>query len=175
MSTVADAADGLVVAVLAPLLVPGRALTPRELVRVVRAVAAAPYVWQHAVRHDDEQRHYLRLFASAEVDVWVNTWPDGADTTLHDHGGSGGAYHVVSGLLTEDYVSRGRLRRRMLTPGRTIGFDPRHVHDVGSRDGSPAVSIHAYSRPLSSLHYYRLEAGELAVTSTKQIVQFSSW
>lgn len=171
------------VAGLAGLLAPlprDRTASPRRLRALVEAVGRTPGLWEDAVRHEDAQRHYRRIWRDERVDVWVNTWPDGSETTLHDHGGSSGAYHVVSVVLTEDWVRRAvgtrRLCRRLLTAGTTSAFGGDHVHDVGSRDGSPAVSIHAYSPPLTSLSYYRLaEGGSLSVTGSKTITEASSW
>lgn len=43
---------------------------------------------------------------------------------------------------------------RRLAAGQHGAFGPAHVHDVVYEAGQPAVSIHAYSPPLSRLTYY---------------------
>ena len=168
-------AAGVGLAALRERLPQDRTATPRELRGLVEAVGRDPQVWQDAVHHEQAQRHYRRIWLGEHLDIWINTWPDGSETTLHNHGGSSGAYHVVAGGLTEDWVRDGALRRRLLTTGTTSAFGPEHVHDVGSRDGSPAVSIHAYSPPLTSLSYYELDGGQLRGTGGKLVTEASSW
>jgi hypothetical protein len=43
----------------------------------------------------------------------------------------------------------------------SVGFGPRYVHDVRNLGSLPAVSVHAYSSPLTSMTYYELADGEL--------------
>jgi hypothetical protein len=33
------------------------------------------------------------------------------------------------------------------------------VHDVGNHEATPAVSVHAYSPPLTAMSYYAVEPG----------------
>ena len=94
------------------------------------------------------------------------SWLPTQGTQLHDHGGSAGSFTVLSGELAEAvYVASGpragTLRERVHGAGRSIGFDSRYVHDVRNTSDAPAVSVHAYSRPLSSMTYWDLEDGEL--------------
>jgi hypothetical protein len=47
-------------------------------------------------------------------------------------------------------------------------FGPRYVHDVqNSSTGAVAVSVHAYSPPLSSMTRYSVTSGGLAVAGTE--------
>ena len=58
---------------------------------------------------------------------------------------------------------RGRSR-----PGRSRAFGPHHVHDVrNSSAGSVAVSVHAYSPPLSAMTRYDLTPGGLVPSRTE--------
>ncbi len=50
------------------------------------------------------------------------------------------------------------LRPRRLRAGRSAGFPLGHVHDVGNPAPAPAVSVHAYSPPLTAMSYYAVAA-----------------
>ena len=75
------------------------------------------------------------------------------------HGDSHGALTVVRGALTEDRWSpeRAALRTRTLTDGRSVGFGHGYVHEVSNPAAEPAVSVHAYSPPLTEMSYYALD------------------
>ena len=51
-------------------------------------------------------------------------------------------------------MDRHGLRTRTLRAGRSAGFPLGHVHDVENRAVGPAVSVHAYSPPLTAMSYY---------------------
>ena len=42
--------------------------------------------------------------------------------------------------------------------GRSVGFTAGHVHDVVNERVEPAVSVHAYSPPLTAMSYYPVRA-----------------
>jgi len=48
----------------------------------------------------------------------------------------------------------------------SVGFSKHYIHDVRNAGERPAVSVHAYSPPLTSMTYYDLEAGELIPIAT---------
>jgi hypothetical protein len=99
------------------------------------------------------------------ADVWLIGWATGQGTELHDHGGSLGALTVVSGLLSEQRWAphRGEIRSRPLRAGRSQGFRLGHVHDVVNPSTAPAVSVHAYSPPLTTMSYYEVDAVAVAL------------
>ena len=108
----------------------------------------------------------------ADAQVWLLTWLPGQGTPLHDHGGSAGAFAVVSGVLTEDVVGGpvGGVREAAteLWAGRVRPFGPHHVHRVTNRGTLPAVSVHAYTPRLRSMSTYALEGGVLLRTGTER-------
>ncbi len=123
------------------------------------------------VDFDPEQRWHQRIYRDRRVDVWLISWLPTQGTQLHDHGGSSGSFTVLSGVLTESTVSSGTTRGRRLHDhrrgaGSTVGFGPRYVHDVRNLGDAPAVSVHAYSAPLTSMTYYDLVDGELSAIAT---------
>ncbi|MGV9800291.1 cysteine dioxygenase [Mycobacterium sp. NPDC003449] len=112
-------------------------------------------------QHD---RWYTRLAGDDELDVWLISWVPDKSTELHDHGGSLGALTVVSGALTETRWDGEALRRRRLASGDQAAFPLGWVHDVvhapaAARPdvaGSPTLSVHAYSPPLTAMSYYEV-------------------
>jgi hypothetical protein len=128
----------------------------------------------HSVTHLPDRRWYQRLHRDAYVDVWLITWPQDTSTELHDHAGSLGALAVVDGVLTEhrwsyDRPGSGRLVTRPLPAGRAAAFPLGHVHDVVNISGRPAVSVHAYSPPLTAMSYYTVD-GDGSLRRTRSVL-----
>lgn len=157
-----------------------------DLAALTREVAAEVAAGRHAVEIDPVQRWSLRLHADDHLDVWLISWTTDQGAELHDHGGSIGALTVVRGALTEwrwtagsdddgtcpaeELHARGPgLRRRVLDPGHSVAFGLGHVHDVTNRALETAVSVHAYSPPLSAMSYYGVEAGVLRRTRSELV------
>jgi quercetin dioxygenase-like cupin family protein len=144
-----------------------RRLELPELVALVRTYAEDPAQWQVKVRFTAESRWWTRLRGDDNVDVWLLSWLRDQKTELHDHGGSTAAFTVVQGSLEEVRVSAaGELSAESLRPGRTQWVAPGIVHDVRNVSPVPAVSIHAYSPPLTAMTYYRQDGPVLTPTHT---------
>ncbi|MFE2721220.1 cysteine dioxygenase [Kitasatospora sp. NPDC059327] len=142
-------------------------LTPKSLRAIVRDLAEQPDQWIHHVRLSTEERWYRRLVADEDHEVWLISWLPGQSTGFHDHGGSRGAFAVALGELEELSLGgpeQGLLIRR-ITAGTARAFGPEYVHDVRNTAAGPAVTLHAYSPPLSSMAHYELRAGGLVRTS----------
>lgn len=112
-------------------------------------------------------RYSRRLALTADLEVWMIHWEPGHDTGFHDHDRSGGHVMVVSGVVREDrLVVGGPPVTRMYRPGDSFSFDPSDIHRVVHVEGSPAVTIHAYSPPLHSMGAYEVtDEGRLRRTS----------
>lgn len=150
-------------------------LTLDELAAWTRRVADEVRRGEHEVHTDADDRWHVRVHCDETVDVWLISWTADQGTELHDHGGSAGAFTVVQGWLTETAWSGGiapvgdgaRSRRPghladlVREAGETSVFGGHYVHDVRNLDDEVAVSVHAYSPPLSRMHYYDVEAGRL--------------
>ncbi|MFB4193531.1 cysteine dioxygenase [Streptomyces carpaticus] len=128
--------------------------TPARLAETARRIAARPASWRPLARFTSPERWYHRLHRAEGYEVWLLTWLPGQGTEIHDHGGSGGAFTVVAGTLTEETFPGAR---RLLVGG-LRSFGPRHIHRVSNRGTEPAVSVHAYGPALTSQTYYRLGA-----------------
>ncbi len=116
-----------------------------------------------------DDRWFARLYGDDEVDIWLISWVPGHSTELHDHGGSLGALTLLSGSLDEFRWDGERLRLRRLEAGDQAGFPLGWVHDVvwtptrparsvkaSSVPQEPALSVHAYSPPLTVMSYYEI-------------------
>lgn len=130
-----------------------------DLVALTRRVAAEVHAGDHDVVIDPHRRWYQRIQGDDYVDVWLISWATEQYAELHDHAGSFGALTVVSGTLAETRWTAGGLRSRRLRAGRSVGFGLGHVHDVANPSPAPAVSVHAYSPPLTAMSYYTPDAG----------------
>jgi hypothetical protein len=141
-------------------------LNPIQLVEFSRFIAAEVAAGQYPyVEYSESERWHQRIYRDQRVDVWLISWLPSQGTQLHDHGGSAGAFTVLSGELSEA-VHRQRAAEPLLEQvrpaGSAIGFGPHYVHDVRNLGSTPAISVHAYSPPLSLMNYFDVtDAGEL--------------
>lgn len=124
-----------------------------ELAALVNGFASRPREWIERVRLRVGERWYERLERSDAHEVWAISWLPGQATGFHDHGGSTGAFAVAFGALKEHRPDTRPLR---VGPGQVRAFGPHDVHDVRNASTAPAVSIHAYSPPLSIMNRYEL-------------------
>jgi hypothetical protein len=151
----------------------GHYYNPVELLEYARFVADEVAAGRYLIEYDEAQRWHQRIYRDRRVDVWLISWLPSQGTQLHDHGGSAGAFTVLCGELAEAIyrpgVAPGRgavpagpdsgpalLEQRRLT-GSGVGFGSRYIHDVRNLSQDPAVSVHAYSPPLTSMGFYDVD------------------
>ena len=133
--------------------------------------AAAPDQWPVAPRFNPAQRWYHRIAQATDHEVWLLTWLPGQSTDLHDHGGSAGAFHVLSGSLSEDTVIAGtpvRIAARDFGDGAGRSFGSRHIHRIANRSVRPAISIHVYAPALTTMTRYRVSGPRLEVAEVEK-------
>ena len=95
---------------------------------------------------------------------WRVIWTDGRQLpTLVD-----GGVDIAGELREQRWVPAERaLRTRRLRAGKGATFALGHVHDVVNSEPRHAVSVHAYSPPLTAMSYYAVDAaGDLRRTRT---------
>jgi Cysteine dioxygenase type I len=148
------------------LAIPGR-LGPARLGELVRQVAEAGD-WPSMVTFDASRRWYRRLELTEGYEVWLLTWLPGQHTGFHDHGAAAGAFTVVQGELEEALARPGSraVRRRITGQGAARTFGPRHLHGVSNAGTAAAVSVHAYSPPLTAMQRYEMRPSGLALVGT---------
>jgi len=132
-------------------------LTPAELEDFVADLAATPDRWRHLVHHTNDVRVYEQIVDDADVNAWVICWSEDQDTGYHDHDESSAAIAVISGQVREDRLRLGgEARSRVLGPGSVFTVPAVAIHRVLHAGDAPAVTIHAYSPPLTRTGAYRI-------------------
>jgi predicted metal-dependent enzyme (double-stranded beta helix superfamily) len=133
-------------------------LSPARLRHVVEDIAARPEQWAGLVRYGTSERWYHRLTQDHDQEVWLLSWLPGQDTGFHDHGESAGAFAVAFGALCERSLSAGAREPVGITmmQGTVRSFGPGHIHAVSNASQQLAVSIHAYSPPLTTMQRFEL-------------------
>jgi rhodanese-related sulfurtransferase len=131
--------------------------TPEELANIVSLFASSDG-WMDRVRLRTEHRWYERLYQGPDHDIWAISWLPGQSTGFHDHGESSGAFVVATGILEEHRPGEQTL---VIHPGNPRAFGRDYAHDVRNASLAPAVSIHAYSPPLTDMNEYELDGNQL--------------
>jgi predicted metal-dependent enzyme (double-stranded beta helix superfamily) len=148
----------------------GRDLSGAELRDFVSRLAEQPELWIDLVTHDPARRHFEELLCDAHLSVWLICWMDDHDTGFHDHDLSAGAVAVVSGRVREErLVLGGPPRDRLFAVGEAFHFSAADIHRVRHAGSDPAVTLHAYSPPLTRMGAYYVDGdGVLARQSLSQ-------
>ena len=134
-------------------------LSESSLETLVTRIAARPDLWQPLVVVDPKRRRYELLYDDDNVDIWVLSWMPGQKTGFHDHDLSSVALICAQGALDEGSLGLGASPTNVvMTPGTTRHGPGGYIHSVSHREGEPAVSIHAYSPPLTCVGQYRVDA-----------------
>src|ERR1700735_5699679 len=133
--------------------------TPEELAGIVSRLASSEE-WIDRVRLRAEHRWYERLYQGPDHDIWAISWLPGQSTGFHDHGQSSGAFVVATGVLEEHRPGEQPL---VIPPGELRAFGSDYTHDVRNVSLAPAVSIHAYSPPLTDMNEYELNGNLLVL------------
>jgi rhodanese-related sulfurtransferase len=131
--------------------------TPEELASIVSQFASSDG-WLDRVRLRADDRWYERLYHGPDHDIWVISWMPGQSTGFHDHGESAGAFVVATGILEEHRPGK---QTRVIYPSQPRAFGSDYAHDVRNASLAPAISIHAYSPPLTDMNEYELEGNQL--------------
>jgi quercetin dioxygenase-like cupin family protein len=113
---------------------------------LAEAIAEAPAAPAGAIER-------IPLLSTEGYDAWLVVWGPGATLEAHDHDGSIGVMHVLSGTLLEtagdlDGSEVPPLRR--LDAGSTSEFAAAHRHALCNEGDEVVVSIGVYSPPLAA-------------------------
>lgn len=140
-----------------------RPLDAAELKHFVADLAARPERWKSFVRHAAAVRVYEQIWDTEEVNAWLICWTQDQDTGFHDHHQSAAAIAVVSGAVREERLRLGSApHARVQGAGSVFTVPPVAIHRVLHAGTAPAVTIHAYSPPLTVTGAYAVDPhGEL--------------
>lgn len=131
-------------------------LDSADLLRLIRGIADNQRLWRPRVRFGARDRWWTRLYADTNVEFWLITWLTDTGTDLHDHGESAAAFVVAEGSVEEvrPGSAPGTCDVVRLRAGSGRRVEPGVIHDVRNPGPEPAISLHAYSPPLSAMQYY---------------------
>jgi predicted metal-dependent enzyme (double-stranded beta helix superfamily) len=143
-------------------VIPERELSTAELRDVVAELAVWLPIWREEVRHDPAERQYARVLATEHVEVWIVAWMDGHDTGFHDHDDAAAAIAVVEGAIVDERLALGTPVATRHGEGAIFTVEPSAIHRVTHAGHAPALTLHAYSPPLSRVGTYEVaDSGEL--------------
>ncbi len=140
-------------------------LSIAELERIVLAIASRTELFDDLVVDDETNRWWLQLLKTDNYEVRILGWEVEQRSDWHDHGGSSGVFVVTRGTLSEMHRASDHLSvdSRTYAVGEHGSFGPDYVHDMIHESGKPAVSVHAYSPPLTGFtSYVRTDFGFVA-------------
>ena len=142
---------------------PRRDLTRPELRELALSLAGRPHLWERLVRHEPDARTYEELAYDDHVAIWLICWMNDHDTGFHDHDRSAGGVAVAAGQIREERLAIGAVPlTRHFSAGQAFDFSSSDIHRVAHAGTAPAVTIHAYSPPLSRMGAYETApSGEL--------------
>jgi predicted metal-dependent enzyme (double-stranded beta helix superfamily) len=167
----------------------GRLLGARQLASVVQRVADSQAEWLTRVRLNPAGRWYEQIHLDDSHEVWLISWLPGQETGFHNHGGASGAFTVALGTLLESRVTRtghtagvgdtvatiSQMVSKPVGAGGVRSFGPRYIHNVRNASAaSVAVSVHAYSPPLSAMTRYELTQSGLVTLGTEPATAWSA-
>ena len=149
---------------------------PVDLSAIATRLAGQSRLWSPLIKFDPLSRYYVRLASEPDYEAWLLTWVPGQGTDWHDHGGSAGAFSVLSGTLTEesaavtpDADARVLPDPRRLVTGTLRSFGRKHVHRVTNQEWEPAVSVHVYAPALAEMNGYVREGDRLRLASSSLV------
>jgi predicted metal-dependent enzyme (double-stranded beta helix superfamily) len=156
----------------------GRLLGARQLATIVQRVADRQGEWLSRVRLNPAGRWYEQITLDDSHEVWLISWLPGQETGFHDHGGASGAFTVALGTLLESRPGLAGTSQVLAKPvgaGGVRSFGPRYIHNVRNASAaSVAVSVHAYSPPLSAMTRYEMTQSGLATLGTEAATAWSA-
>lgn len=145
-----------------------------ELRRIVRRYALNPNL--AALLPETGERAWARLAGDERSDVWLISWPEGAETGWHDHGDAAGAFAVATGSVVELTWALGVVQERRLTWGDSRSFGRDHVHDVVGAGPGRSLTVHAYAPGLVTMGEFELgAAGPVRLATTRTGQDGGSW
>jgi quercetin dioxygenase-like cupin family protein len=128
-----------------------------QLEQFVQELTMTPERWSDLVEPSEEGRVYAQICDEEEVSAWVICWSQDQDTGFHDHDESAAAVAVIAGHVSEERLRIGAPpRTRVAGPGQTFTVPREAIHRVLHAGEGPAVTIHAYSPPLTRTGAYRI-------------------
>jgi cysteine dioxygenase len=106
------------------------------------------------------RRNLIRRTAAYEA--LLLCWLPGQRSPIHDHRGSGCAFRVIDGVVTETIYEHTKgsdlvcaASMRWLPPGTICASREFDIHEVANTQQADLVTLHVYSPPLADVNLYR--------------------
>ena len=132
-------------------------MSPQALREAVASWAAEPGRWAGLVRHDPHERTFALLHRDDELEVYLVCWMPGHDTGFHDHDDSAAEVAVVRGSVREERLALGASVEATIAAGESRAVPRSAIHRIRHAGQEPAITLHAYSPPLSSVGTYEVD------------------
>ena len=138
------------------LAAPRSVLEPAALERFAATLARTATDRHLRLEDEPSERSYRPIWADEHVNAWMIRWCDDADTGFHDHDASGAGIVVLEGIVVEERLVLGGLPiARRFGAGESFHMAASAIHRIRHGGGSPALTVHAYSPPLTIQGVYR--------------------
>ena len=136
---------------------PRSVLDAGGLERFAVELAASRERWLEPESSAAGERSYELIWDDTHVNAWAIRWSADADTGFHDHDGSAAGIVVIQGVVVEERLSlHGPPIARRFGAGESFRMPASRIHRVRHGGGAPALTVHAYSPPLSIQGVYRV-------------------
>jgi hypothetical protein len=129
--------------------------SPAQLLRTARLFASDPEL-SNLVDHRSGERRWVELDSSPYLQIWLHSWPAGAETGWHDHDESAGAFLAVSGTFSEQTALGDDHIQTTFIGGQGRPFPPWHFHNVSNVGLDTAFSVHLFTPRLTRTPRYAL-------------------
>jgi mannose-6-phosphate isomerase-like protein (cupin superfamily) len=126
------------------------------LTETLRTWAERTDAWRPLIRHQREERTYALIHRDDDVELYLVCWMPGHDTGFHDHDHSSAAVAVLAGEVIEERLSLTGTVERTVGSGEVVTIAKEAIHRVRHAGDRPAVTLHAYSPPLSRVGTYEV-------------------
>jgi len=140
-------------------------LAPRRVLEPAAAERFAASLARSAMRRCGlgdvvaSARSYELIWADVYVNAWIIRWSDDADTGFHDHDGSAAGIVVLEGDVVEERLALGGSPiTRRFGAGQSFHMPASAIHRIRHGGGASALTVHAYSPPLTVQGVYREDA-----------------
>jgi len=134
-------------------------LTPAEC-RQIAVEIAGRGLWEgvELTPTESHTRAYALLYEDERMEMWLLSWLPHHSTGFHDHGESNVGFCVVQGTIVEQQLRFAEPPRELaLAVGDTRAAGSDYIHCLEWETGSPALSVHVYSPPLTFVGQYRYD------------------
>ena len=136
-----------------------RVLSPAECERIAVEIAERG-LWQgvELTPTESQTRAYALLYEDERMEMWLLSWLPHHSTGFHDHGESNVGFCVAQGAIVEQQLRfAAPPQRARLEVGDTRAAGSDYIHCLDWQSGTPALSVHVYSPPLTVVGQYRYD------------------